>query len=135
MEKVINASEIAKVPQPLGPRLRVARENAHLTEVELAQRAGVMVQSIVAWESDKTVPRANRLQMLAGILGVSLSWFLEGREDAFMETQGTASINAMQKELERLHATLDEAKAIAKKSLNRLTEISNHPDWGNNEGH
>lgn len=110
----------------MGPRLKVARENAEITQEELAGRVGVLVRSVKAWESDKAVPRANRLQMLAGILGVSLGWLLEGREDEFMESQSAGPEAAMQKELERLHATLDEAKSMAARSLDRLTELSNH---------
>ncbi len=72
------------------------------------------------------VPRANRLQMLTGILNISLRWLLEGREDKFMETQSapTPSMDAMHSELERLYAMLDRAKVNVKHSLDRLTELS-----------
>lgn len=135
MSDVVDAAGIDQVPQPMGPRLRVARENADLTQEELARRAGVMVRSVKAWEGSKAVPRANRLQMLAGILGVSLSWLLEGREDGFMESQSAAAPEvAMQKELERLHAALDEAKSQVARSLDRLTELANPGDSGTVRG-
>lgn len=135
MNEVIDVNGIDSVPQPMGPRLRVARENAALTEAELARRVGVTVRSILAWESDKAIPRANRLQMLAGILGVTLTWLLEGREDEFMESQSAAPEVAMQKEIERLNATLDEAKAMTARSLNRLSELSNNRSFGNSDGY
>jgi len=131
MNEVVDAAGIDKVPQPMGPRLKVARENAALTQEELAGRVGVMVRSVRAWESGKAAPRANRLQMLAGILGVSLNWLLEGREDEFMESQSAGPEAAMQNELERLHAALDEAKSLATRSLNRLTELSSDAYSGN----
>lgn len=131
MTDVVDAAALDKVPQPMGPRLRVARENADLTQEELAGRVGVMTRSVKAWESGKTVPRANRLQMLAGILGVSLNWILEGREDEFMESQNAGPEVAMQKELERLHAALDEARSLAARSLDRLTQLASHADSGN----
>lgn len=135
MNEVIDAFGIDSVPQPMGPRLRVARENAGFTEAGLARRVGVTLRTVHAWESDKAVPRANRLQMLAGVLGVTLTWLLEGREDEFMEAQSAAPEIAIQKELERLNATLDEVKAMTTRSLNRLSELSNHPDLRNTNGH
>jgi transcriptional regulator with XRE-family HTH domain len=41
----------------------------------------VKVKTIRAWENDRSEPRANRLQMLAGILGVSIMWLLNGEGD------------------------------------------------------
>jgi hypothetical protein len=41
----------------------------------------VKVKTIRAWENDMSEPRANRLQMLAGLLGVSLMWMLNGEGD------------------------------------------------------
>jgi transcriptional regulator with XRE-family HTH domain len=36
---------------------------------------------IQGWENDLKEPRANRLQMVSGILGVSMSWLLTGEGD------------------------------------------------------
>ena len=134
MSESTDVARIYEIPQPMGPRLRIARENADLSQEELAGRVGVMVRTVKAWESGKSKPRANRLQMLAGILGVSLSWLLEGREDGFMESQNAGPEIAMQQELERLHAALDEARSLAERSLDRLTELAAHADCGNARG-
>ena len=131
MTDVVDAAALDKVPQPMGPRLRIARENADLTQEELAGRVGVMTRSVKAWESGKSAPRANRLQMLAGILGVTLNWLLEGREDEFMESQNAGPALAMQHELERLRAALDEAKSVTTRSLDRLTELASESRSGN----
>lgn len=61
-----------------GDRLAAAREAAELTQKDLAKRLGVKVKTIVAWENDVSEPRANRLQMVAGLLNVSLMWLLNG---------------------------------------------------------
>ncbi|MGP1355048.1 helix-turn-helix domain-containing protein [Roseicyclus sp.] len=58
-----------------------AREAAGLSQAELARRLGVKVNTIRAWENDRSEPRANRLQMLAGMLGVSIMWLLNGEGD------------------------------------------------------
>ena len=64
-----------------GDRLAGAREAAGLKQVDLAEQLGVQPDSVEAWENDLREPRANRLQMLSGLLGVSLSWLLTGTGD------------------------------------------------------
>lgn len=64
-----------------GDRLEAARTAAGLTQDELARRLGVRDTTVRAWEADKVEPRANRLQMLAGMLNVSLRWLLTGEGD------------------------------------------------------
>ncbi|MEM6587280.1 MAG: helix-turn-helix transcriptional regulator [Pseudomonadota bacterium] len=59
-----------------GDRLAGAREQAGMTQSDLAKRLGVKLATLKAWEDDFNEPRANKLQMLAGILNVSLSWLL-----------------------------------------------------------
>ncbi|WP_342078620.1 helix-turn-helix domain-containing protein [Yoonia sp. SS1-5] len=61
-----------------GDRLAGAREDAGLTQQALAQKIGVKPSVIAGWENDLKEPRANRLQMLSGLLSVSLSWLLTG---------------------------------------------------------
>ncbi len=62
----------------LGDRLAAAREAAGLSQSSLATRLGVRQKTLRAWEGDVSEPRANRLQMLAAMLGVSLRWLLTG---------------------------------------------------------
>ena len=61
-----------------GDRLAAAREAAGLEQKDLAQRVGIKTGTLRNWEDDLSEPRANRLSILAGILGVSLSWLLTG---------------------------------------------------------
>lgn len=64
-----------------GDRLAGARDAAGLDQKGLAEKLGVKPVTIAGWENDLKEPRANRLQMLSGILGVSLSWLLIGEGD------------------------------------------------------
>ncbi|MEQ8365395.1 MAG: helix-turn-helix domain-containing protein [Roseicyclus sp.] len=64
-----------------GDRMTGAREASGLSQTELAKRLGVKVKTIRAWENDQSEPRANKLQMLAGMLGVSIMWILTGEGD------------------------------------------------------
>ena len=65
----------------LGDRIAAAREAAGLSQKELARRLGVGEETMVRWEDDRAEPRANRLSMLSGMLGVSLRWLLNGEGD------------------------------------------------------
>lgn len=61
-----------------GDRLAGARDAAGLSQAALAKQLGVKLSTMDAWENDVKEPRANRLQMLSGMLGVSLVWLLTG---------------------------------------------------------
>lgn len=61
-----------------GDRIAGGREALGLTQNELAHRLGVKLKTIRAWEEDLSEPRANKLQILAGILNVSIRWLLTG---------------------------------------------------------
>lgn len=64
-----------------GDRMAGAREAMGLSQSELAKQLGVKLKTLRAWEDDLTEPRANKLQMLSGILNVSLMWLLTGKGD------------------------------------------------------
>ena len=80
-----------------GDRLTAAREAAGLSQRALGERLGVRAKTVAAWENDMAEPRANRVQMLAGMLGVSLIWLLTGEgegvapPDARPDTPGRAA--------------------------------------------
>ncbi len=64
-----------------GDRLALSREAQGLTQEQLAKRLGLRVQTVQNWEFDRSEPRANKLQMLAGFLNVSMIWLLTGEGD------------------------------------------------------
>ncbi|GAA6206986.1 helix-turn-helix transcriptional regulator [Cognatishimia sp. WU-CL00825] len=61
-----------------GDRLQAAREHVSMSQALLAKRIGVKKITYCAWEQDQSEPRANKLQMLSGLLGVSMRWLLTG---------------------------------------------------------
>ena len=61
-----------------GDRVAAAREASKMDQEQLAQRLGVKLKTLQAWENDQSEPRANRLQMLAGLLNVPLVWLMTG---------------------------------------------------------
>ena len=61
-----------------GDRLARAREYTGMDQAQLARRLGVKLSTIKNWEFDRSEPRANRLQMLSGLLNVSMMWLMNG---------------------------------------------------------
>ncbi|MEF2550223.1 helix-turn-helix domain-containing protein [Aurantimonas sp. A2-1-M11] len=62
----------------IGGRIQRGRESLGITTAELAARLGVKIETMRGWERDRAEPRANRLIMLAGLLGVSPAWLIGG---------------------------------------------------------
>ena len=61
-----------------GDRLAGGREHAGMTQAQMAERLGVELATLQAWEDDMAEPRANRLSMMAGLLNVSMTWLMNG---------------------------------------------------------
>jgi transcriptional regulator with XRE-family HTH domain len=61
--------------------LAAARDQAALSQGDLAKRLGVKLSTLRAWEDDRSEPRANKLQMVSGVLGVSMGWLMTGEGD------------------------------------------------------
>ena len=70
-----------------GDRLAGARDEAELTQEALASKLGIKLSTLKDWEDDLSEPRANKLQMLSGVLNVSIPWLLTG-EGAGPEAPG-----------------------------------------------
>ena len=64
-----------------GDRVTAAREALGLSQEELAKKLGVKLKTVRGWEYDLSEPRANKLQMMAGLMNVSIMWLLNGEGD------------------------------------------------------
>jgi len=124
IEEVTTLSQLDRIPQPLGPRITVARENAGMSVEELATRLGVTRASVAAWEADERTPRANRLLMLSGVLNVSLTWLLEGRENRRMEGSGGESLDEVASRIEAARTLLAEGLALIESAQASLAALA-----------
>jgi transcriptional regulator with XRE-family HTH domain len=100
----------------LGGRISYAREAAELEMSEAARRLGVMTSTWKSWECDRDAPRANRLFMMAGVLGVTPVWLLAGRGPGPAET-------SLSQRADSLTAQLVSALADAAASQQRIQQI------------
>ena len=59
--------------------LKDLRTKANISQVELAEKIGVTQSAVAMWETGEAMPRADKLPVLAEILGCSISdLFKEG---------------------------------------------------------
>ncbi len=77
-----------------GDRLTAARDAQGLSQAELARKLGVKLKTIQGWENDTSEPRANKLQMVAGLLNVSIRWLLTGEGEGVSEPATSEEIAA-----------------------------------------
>ncbi|MBF9041732.1 helix-turn-helix domain-containing protein [Rhodobacterales bacterium HKCCE4037] len=99
-----------------GDRVTGAREAAGLSQSDLSKRLGVKVKTIRAWENDQAEPRANKLSMLAGILGVSMMWLLSGRGEGLDSPEVIEGIDEdMEKLLLDIRQMRQEQTALAER--------------------
>tara|TARA_R110002012_G_scaffold106871_2_gene248249 strand:- start:63085 stop:63483 length:399 start_codon:yes stop_codon:yes gene_type:complete len=82
-----------------GDRVAAARENANMTQAVLAKRIGIKQSTLRAWEDDLSEPRANRLSTLAGILGISMMWLINGEGEGLDAPEEVATHAASMKEV------------------------------------
>ncbi|MFT4714950.1 MAG: transcriptional regulator with XRE-family HTH domain [Paracoccaceae bacterium] len=61
-----------------GDRVSAARRAMGLDHDRLSRKLGIKLKTLHGWEDDVSEPRANKLQMLAGVLNVSIIWLLTG---------------------------------------------------------
>ena len=111
----------------LGDRISGAREAAGLSQSALAQGLGVRLATVQTWEEDRAEPRANKLQMAAGLLNVSVGWLLTGAGDGLdgpPDPPGRgAEARAALAELRRLRAELGAMTTRLARTEARLAQI------------
>jgi transcriptional regulator with XRE-family HTH domain len=104
-----------------GDRLALAREGQNLTQEQLARRLGLRLQTIRNWEFDRSEPRANRLQMIAGFLNVSMIWLLTGEGEGGPALHGAG--NTVSAELAVLLGEIRDIRLSNVKANDRLAKL------------
>ena len=109
-----NSGWFSEESATFGDRLAGAREAAKMTQEDFARRLGVKLKTVAGWEDDLREPRANKLQMLAGMLNVSIMWLLTGRGEGLdAPVENTALDPSAEKLLADLRAARSEARELA----------------------
>ena len=114
-----------------GDRLCAAIEKSGMTQKLVAKRLGIKLVTLKSWEQDISEPRANRLSMLAGLLGVSVMWLLHGEGDGVehsdKDSQVPPEINDILFEIRAVQTGLlssaDKLAKLEKQLRSRLKDI------------
>lgn len=107
----------------LGGRIWRARDALNMTARDLADRLGVHVDTISAWERDRSEPRTSRLFMLAGVLGVTPAWLIAGLGEApkdEISNSVSGQLLSRLKDVRALHEQTGKAIAALEAEIARL---------------
>jgi len=99
-----------------GDRVAGARDAMGFDQKELARQLGVKLQTVRDWEDDVSEPRANKLQMLSGVLNVSMSWLLTGEGEGLSGPDDDSTSGVTLEDISALRSDL----VSALKRLDRL---------------
>ena len=110
-----------------GARLQAARKAKGLTPAAMAEKLGVDLPTIDEWETDARAPRANSIQMMAGLLNVSIMWLITGDSNGTDHVEQTHArpegINDALGEIAQLKETLAAALDKLENLQTRLQQI------------
>lgn len=107
-----------------GDRVAGARDAMSMDQKSLARQLGVKLQTVRDWEDDVSEPRANKLQMLAGVLNVSMSWLLTGEGEGVSGPDEEASPGVTLEDITALRGDLVSALKRLERLELRLKEQS-----------
>ncbi len=116
----IDAGWYSNEAATFGDRVAGAREAAGLSQEQLAKRLGVKLKTLRSWENDLGEPQANKLQMLSGVMNVSLTWLLNGEGDGLA---GPGSVQTLDADVTELFAEMRQLKASLNQSAERLASL------------
>jgi bacteriophage CI repressor helix-turn-helix domain len=98
-------------------RLKELRKQAHLTQVELASKLGIVQSSYADWERGKKKPTQENLVKIAQFLNVSVDYLVGNSEEKAAELDNIEILFRMNSK-----GLTDEEKEIFKKELIEFME-------------
>ena len=72
---------------PVSERIKSRRENLHLSQVQLAEQAGINPTQLYRYESGKAPLRLDAAEKIASALDVNTAWLVHGTPPIARETQ------------------------------------------------
>jgi transcriptional regulator with XRE-family HTH domain len=103
-----------------GDRLGAAREQAAMSQSDMAKRLGIKVSTLRNWEQDLSEPRANRLSMMAGLLNVSIMWLLNAEGEGISGPDDGSDIAP---DIQETLNEIRDMKTVMKTSAERLARL------------
>jgi transcriptional regulator with XRE-family HTH domain len=88
-------------------RLKIARDNAHLTQVELANELQVSKQTVWRWETEQGEPTVSQLLHMATMFRCAPSWLMgasDGKVPEWLKSPSATKVRTIIERLDRLEA-------------------------------
>jgi transcriptional regulator with XRE-family HTH domain len=120
MNEITNDTWFDPEVTTFGDRVAGAREQAGMSQSEMAKRLGVKLETLRSWEDDQAEPRANKLSMMAGLLNVSLLWLISGEGEA---PRAPDDDSAMTPEIGNMFAEFRSLRAQLLQTTERLGQL------------
>ena len=108
------------VRDTLGARISKAREQSGMSLTTVAKLAGIKRDTLKSWEGDASEPRASKVNMLAGILGVSVTYFLADEGHKGELGSDVASTEEMLSALQEQFRDLQESQQQIRIELDKI---------------
>ncbi len=92
----VTMRDISPKALAIGHRMKLARENAGVSQPRLANLVGVTKGAVGQYETGRAIPRPERLEAIAAVLNVSVEWLLTGDEpDELVKAQTSAELELL----------------------------------------
>jgi transcriptional regulator with XRE-family HTH domain len=130
----------ARGPNPIdvqvGTRIRVRRMTLGLSQEKLANGLGITFQQVQKYEKGSNRVGASRLQLIATLLSIPISYFFGGEDSSLLATPNTSAnedaiISFLSSregvELNRAFLKLENPK-VRQRVLNLVTSIGKHEE-------
>lgn len=114
--------------ETLGQRITAQRKRLGLSLAELARRVGVTRETMAAWESGQSEPRANRLLTTAGVLEASVGWLLEGRGSCAPSASGYTDVEHLRAQVTAARDLADNLSTMLDVLYKRLEALEQQRD-------
>lgn len=74
----------------VGSRIKKAREDANLSQKQLAEKVGVTEKTLRSWEKGETDPNIGKAREISTVCGVRLHWIIDGDDGKKLPCVGDA---------------------------------------------
>lgn len=107
----------------LAQRIADAREIKGASLEQMAHMTGVTTETFRGWEVGASEPRPSKMQMLAGVLGVSMSWLLAGDADHEPHEEPRDHLERLEYKIERMAHLQAELSRLSAEIADEVTVI------------
>ena len=113
----------------LGKQIKIHRQEARMTQEELADRVYVSRQTVSNWENDKSYPDVNSLVLLSEVFQISLDKLIKGDIDVMKEVIKQEEIAKLNR-YSAIYAILLIVTAVAAIPLVEWLDLWGFIPWG-----